>query len=80
MSPHAAIFLAALSIGFVAKAAFPGSTLRVIAASALAFPLALSLYFREPVSLLGFLIIAPIAILGAAIGTAAGAGLVRARR
>jgi hypothetical protein len=72
MSPHGIILLAALSIGFVGKLAFPSSSFRVVAVSALALPVAAFVYFGEAPSALGLAIIMPISLVGAALGVGAG--------
>ena len=72
MSPHGLVLLSALLLAAIAKLAFPHWTLRIAAAVALGLPLAVILLLREPPSLLGILIVAPIAAAGAALGIIAG--------
>ena len=70
MSPHAIIVLAALLLAGSGKLIRPEWTLRIVAASALAMPTAAALILRETPSLLGSMIVMPLAILGAITGVA----------
>ena len=80
MSPHGLVFLTSIMLGAAGKALFPRFTLRVIAASAVALPLCVSIYFGETPSLLGIALVAPITLAGAVIGVAGGGYMNRLRR
>ena len=56
---------------------FPQFTLRIVGASALALPLALTLYFRELPSAMGLILVAPISLAGAVVGVVAASCLAR---
>lgn len=71
MSPQGMIFFAAVALGFLGKLAFPQSSLRVAFFAALAFPLAMAIYFGD-IAPIAAVLIAPLSLAGAVIGVIAG--------
>lgn len=72
MSPHGIVVLTALLLAGIAKLAYPQSTLRIVATVVVGILLAIMAVLGEPPSLLGLMIVAPLAVVGAVLGVAAG--------